>query len=34
VETQVNGKTYHFCSEGCRDEFLLEFPEDEGKKAT
>ncbi|MBT8406539.1 MAG: YHS domain-containing protein [Deltaproteobacteria bacterium] len=34
VATQVNGKTYHFCSEGCRDEFLLEFPEDAGKKAT
>lgn len=34
VATQVNGKTYHFCSEGCRDEFLLESHEDEGKKAT
>lgn len=34
VATQVNGKTYLFCSEGCRNEFLLEFAEDEEKKAT
>lgn len=24
VSTRVAGKSYHFCSEGCRDQFLLE----------
>ena len=34
VATQVKGKTYHFCSEGCRDEFLVEFNKDEKEKKT
>ena len=24
---QIGGKTYHFCSESCRDQFLLEHSE-------
>ena len=27
VSTQLAGKSYHFCSEGCRDQFLSEHPE-------
>ena len=27
VSTRLAGKTYHFCSQGCRDRFLLEHPE-------
>ena len=32
VVAQVRGQTYHFCSEGCRDEFILRHSEKEGEK--
>lgn len=34
VVSRVNGKSYHFCSESCRDDFLREFAEKAGKKTT
>ena len=27
TSTRLTGKTYHFCSEACRDQFLLEVSE-------
>ena len=31
VVAEVKGKTYHFCSEGCRDEFILQHSKKEGE---
>jgi YHS domain-containing protein len=32
VSARVGGKTFHFCSEGCKDKFLLEHSEKKNDK--